>query len=209
MSHKSPLLRRILIQDQLPAQSFYGTNTKRTFNKRPFAKRLNTEYTNKATILNTRGSLKGSQIFIHAFMAYTCLNGKKNTPKWLGQLQVDTDDISKTLVESKIIKRVCRSYNIDRENEHLTGYAIYTHMNNPLGTTTIQILLVSCRKQISAKLRTADIFIFCTLHRIICIQCNNSNTNILVNIGYGLVERQHIDAMYNKECPKCQKDTYL
>ena len=53
---------------------------------------------------------------------------------------------------------MCRSYNIDRENEHLTGYAIYTHMNNPLGTTTIQILFVSCRKQISAKLRTADIF---------------------------------------------------
>ena len=44
MSHKSPLLRRILIQDQLP-QIFYGTNTKQTLNKRPFAKRLNTEYT--------------------------------------------------------------------------------------------------------------------------------------------------------------------
>ena len=84
----------------------------------------------------------------------------KNTPKWLGQLQVDADDISKSLVVHKINKRVCRSYNIDRENEHLTGYAIYTHMNNPLGTTTIQILFVSCRKQISAKLRTADIFTF-------------------------------------------------
>ena len=84
----------------------------------------------------------------------------QNTPKGLGQLQVDTDDISKSLVVNKIIKRVCRSYNIDRENERLTGYAIYKHMNNPLGTTTIQILLVSCRKQISAKLRTADIFTY-------------------------------------------------
>ena len=150
MSRKCPLLRRILIQGQLP--QIFGTNAKRTFNKRPFAKRLNTEYTNKATILNTRGSLKSSQTFIHAFMAYTCL----------GQLHVDTDDISKSLVESKINKRVCRSYNIDRENEHLTDYAIYTNMNNPFGTTTIQIVLVSCRKQISAKLRTADVF--CILH---------------------------------------------
>ena len=55
-----------------------------------------------------------------------------------------------------------------------------------LQTFLSQLLLLTCRKQISAKLRTADNFAFCTYQKLIRKTRNDNSQQILENIGYGL-----------------------